>query len=688
MTQHSYRRGSVYGLRLPGFDLSQAIRNTAWTTEASREEVASDLLGPLIQPEEVVQTFSADSGDVASGDGGTEVDTVTPSLLREKGNGGTKGSGGGSGGGSSKKAAPTDITLTNTSVDENSIGGTLVGFLGAKDSDRKESFTFQLLDSAGSRFAIDGDRLVVAEDAVLDYEASTSHSVTIEVTDKYGLTYNETFVIDLVDDLTEGSLGHAPTDIALSDNQISRNNGDGEVIGLLSATDPDNDAPFSYRLIDDNGGRFSVEGDQLVVAIGAMIGSDIATSYSVIVEVTDLAGNTYSETMTIEVVADPADPSLIAAPDYVLDALLPGGSGDTMVRWNAGDPLGSAVIITYSFLQSVPGYYSANAPERKDFAPFTAEQEAAVRDALAMLEQFTNITFIKTTETIGDLAFGTADLPQGSGWAYSPGTSPLAGDIWLDNQIAANDDMTPGGDGFKTILHEIGHALGLQHPEETTSLPEDELNRKYTVMSYSEHPVMGGGEPTGYMLYDIVALQYLYGANVTATAGNDVYDVSNADGLLTAIWDAGGWDVLDASGSTRDVVLDLNQGAYSTSGTVYGWYPATDNIVIAYGTVIEEARGGSGNDVIVGNAADNLLSGGAGADVFVFSEGWGADVIADFEDGIDLLDFSAVAAGFDDLQIGDSGGSAVISLGGDMITLAGVSVSAVDQSDFVFAALV
>ena len=84
MTQQSYRRGSVFGLRLPGFDLLQGVRNTGWDTEASQEEVASDLLGPLIQPEEVVQTFSADSDEVASGGGGTKIDTVTHPFCARK----------------------------------------------------------------------------------------------------------------------------------------------------------------------------------------------------------------------------------------------------------------------------------------------------------------------------------------------------------------------------------------------------------------------------------------------------------------------------------------------------------------------------------------------------------------------------------------------------------------------------
>jgi Ca2+-binding RTX toxin-like protein len=132
------------------------------------------------------------------------------------------------------------------------------------------------------------------------------------------------------------------------------------------------------------------------------------------------------------------------------------------------------------------------------------------------------------------------------------------------------------------------------------------------------------------------------------------------------------------------VVIDLNAGAYSSLGTVYGSFAAIDNIAIAYGTVLEEARGGTGDDFIIGNSANNRLSGGAGADEFYFAAQWGSDVIVDFEDGIDLIDLSALSLGFGDLVISEENGSAVIGYNGSDITLEGVSASALDESDFLF----
>ena len=75
---------------------------------------------------------------------------------------------------------------------------------------------------------------------------------------------------------------------------------------------------------------------------------------------------------------------------------------------------------------------------------------------------------------------------------------------------------------------------------------------------------------------------------------------------MFAIWDAGGIDRIDASGWNTDQVIDLGEGAMSSVGHL------TRNVAIAYGATIEQATGGGGNDLLIGNDADNLLTGNAG----------------------------------------------------------------------------
>jgi hypothetical protein len=92
---------------------------------------------------------------------------------------------------------PSDISLSNNVVSENSAPGTVVGALTASDPDSTDTHSFTLLDNPGDLFAISGDQVVVAAGAVLDYEASASHSIVVRATDSGGLTTDKTFVINL-----------------------------------------------------------------------------------------------------------------------------------------------------------------------------------------------------------------------------------------------------------------------------------------------------------------------------------------------------------------------------------------------------------------------------------------------------------------------------------------------------------
>jgi Ca2+-binding RTX toxin-like protein len=105
-------------------------------------------------------------------------------------------------------------------------------------------------------------------------------------------------------------------------------------------------------------------------------------------------------------------------------------------------------------------------------------------------------------------------------------------------------------------------------------------------------------------------------------------------------------------------------------------------VAIAYDVTIEDAVGGSGDDTIIGNTADNRLTGGEGSDRFVFGAVTGQDVITDFEDGFDLIDLSQTGLGFGDLVISAGATGAVIAWGDEALTLAGVEAGAIGTVDF------
>ena len=158
---------------------------------------------------------------------------------------------------------------------------------------------------------------------------------------------------------------------------------------------------------------------------------------------------------------------------------------------------------------------------------------------------------------------------------------------------------------FQTLVHELGHGLGLAHPHDNgggstiwpgvtgpfDSYGSNNLNQGiFTVMSYNDgwdqvqDPYGNGLTTYGYvagpMAFDIAAIQYLYGANMSYHTGADTYtlpDVNAPGTYWTCIWDAGGIDQI-VYGGTRNVTIDLRAATIDNSPTGGGIPSYADGI--------------------------------------------------------------------------------------------------------------
>jgi hypothetical protein len=143
-------------------------------------------------------------------------------------------------------------------------------------------------------------------------------------------------------------------------------------------------------------------------------------------------------------------------------------------------------------------------------------------------------------------------------------------------------------------------------------------------MSYDVDPLDPNSDlsfwPTTPMTLDILAIQYMYGANYDFNSGDDIYFFDDSTTYHETIWDGGGFDSIAYDGSF-DVKIDLRAGYSSHIGKDvyvldYNLNPTPiDNIWIAYEVVIEAGYGGGGNDEIIGNSVGNFLHGGEGDDI-------------------------------------------------------------------------
>lgn len=318
-------------------------------------------------------------------------------------------------------------------------------------------------------------------------------------------------------------------------------------------------------------------------------------------------------------------------------------AGELIVNFNFQDTLASRN--EYSIFDTT-GY--------PQWSALSAAEKDVIRDALAHFEIYLNIDFQEQSGRTpnSSIGFGSADLSSseyGVGGLsmryYSAGAiHDYQGQVLIDKDFSlVNGNANGTVSGAHLTMHELGHALGLDHIFSTeTGAPAALHNNHYSIMAYDVDPHTGARADTLRPL-DILALQQLWGASA-ANEGDDVYTGAGTADVFT-IWDTGGIDTLDASARTNNVVLNLTQGAFSEIAEA-----GREDVAVAYNTVIENATAGRGNDKIFGNDASNVLRGGDGLD-YIAGEG-GDDIIFAGDSENDLADRVFAGNGNDSVEGG------------------------------------
>jgi Ca2+-binding RTX toxin-like protein len=325
-----------------------------------------------------------------------------------------------------------------------------------------------------------------------------------------------------------------------------------------------------------------------------------------------------------------------------------------------------ATTISYGFTTS--NTFAAGNVEASGWSAFTEAQKIAVRQMMSLWDDLIAPTFVESTSSpnTADIKFSNTTTGPNYAYAYYPGKvnsetnswDKIEGSVWLNPAYnsGVNNLVTPtsGVYGYMAIMHEIGHAIGLDHGgnynggspaygNTSTGWLYTEDSRQFTIMSYFNASATGASWGGKYaqtpMVYDVLAIQQIYGADYTtragdtvygfnANAGSSLYDFSQNTSPILTIWDGNGIDTIDLSGWSSASTLDLRAGAYSSVNGM------TKNLAIAYDVDIENGTGGSGNDTITGNDLANILLGNAGNDTI---NGAGGNDTINGGTGVDIL---------------------------------------------------
>jgi hypothetical protein len=435
--------------------------------------------------------------------------------------------------------APTNISLSASSIAENVATGTTIGTLSTTDPDAGDTFTYQLYDTAtypdNSNFTISGSSLKSA--TVFNYESKNSYSVRVRATDAGGLTYDKTLTITIT------NVNETPTAISLSSNTIAENSATGTTIGTLSTTDPDAGDTFTYTLVDtssypDNG-SFTISGSSLKSA--AIFNYEAISSYSIKVRSTDAGGLTFDQVFAISITNVNESPTNISLTSSSISENVP--TGTTIGTLSTTDP-DSGDTFTYQL------YDSVTYPDNNSFSISGSSLKSAVVFNYEAKSSYT--IRIRSTDA--------------GGLTYTKTLTITITDVTISVTASATTNVTcnGGSNGVITISNATGGTAAYTYSIDGTNYQAGTTFNSLTAGSYTIYAKDSYGE-VGSTIVNVTQPTIV---SFTATGTNPTC-YGGSDGSITLSSVTGGvapytYSIDGTNYQTGTTFSNLSSGTYTT----------------------------------------------------------------------------------------------------------------------------
>jgi hypothetical protein len=492
---------------------------------------------------------------------------------------------------------PTNLTLSNSTVAENQIIGTVVGDLTSTDPDTGNTFTYSLVTGTGatdnSLFTITGNQLKT--NAVFDFETKNSYNIRVKTTDQSGLSFEKQLTIGV------SNVNETPTNLTLSNSTVAENQIIGTVVGDLTSTDPDTGNTFTYSLVTGNGATdnsfFTITNNQLKT--NAIFEYETKNSYSVRLRTTDQGGLFFEKQLNISVTdLNDNESFTTTAQQDIIDAQ---GGEDTITS-------------TFANLQQNDTIKGGNGTDTLIISGGT------VNDLISIdTSNTTNQLDIPGTTVFG---FERFDLTSFTGTISFNGTT---GNDWI-KAGTGNDDLG-GGDGNDTLNGGAGaDLLGGSSGNDTYVVD----NAGDVIIEFLNQGIDTVESSITWILKNHLENLTLQGITAINGIGNNLNNIitgNTADNVLTGglgndtLIGGAGNDSYYVDNTADSITENLNEGTDRVFSSVT--YTLTTNLenLTLQGTTAINGTGNNLNNIITGNIADNVLTGGLGNDTLTGNAG-------------------------------------------------------------------